>query len=83
MKLDGCQMRRPTHKKELFAIVHCLDKTKVYPNNMSLKYNGRQIQVSANILRWHDTLALMRVDLIHKPGYENVVSDVLSRHEEF
>ena len=29
------------------------------------------------------TLALMNVDLIHKPSHDNVAPDVLSRREEF
>ena len=91
-KLNGCQRRWPTHKKELFAVVHCLKtwqhylglhKTKVYTDNVSLKYFEIQAQVRAKQLRWHDTLALMNVDLIHKPGSDNVVSDALSRREEF
>ena len=51
--------------------------------NMSLKYFETQTQVSVKPLRWQDTLVLMKVDLIHKPGHGNVVSDVLSRQEEF
>ena len=91
-KLDGCQRKWPTHEKELFAVVHCLKtwqhylglhKTKVYTDNVSLKYFETQAQVSAKQLRWHDTLALMNVDLIHKPGRDNVVPDALSRREEF
>ena len=39
--------------------------------------------MSAKQLRWHDTLALMNVDFIHKPGRDNVVPDALSRQEEF
>lgn len=90
-KLDGCQRRWPTHEKELFAVVHCLKtwqhylglhKTKVYTDNVSLKYFETQAQMSAKQLRWHDTLALMNVDLIHKPGRDNVVPDALSRKEE-
>jgi len=34
-------------------------------------------------LRWHDTLALLDVELIHTPGQDNVVLDALSRKEEF
>ena len=91
-KLDGCQRRWPTHEKELFVVVHCLKmwqhylglhKTKVYTDNVSLKYFETQAQVNAKQLRWHDTLALMNVDLIHKPGRDNVVPDALSRQEEF
>jgi hypothetical protein len=91
-KLDGCQRRWPTHEKELFVVVHCLKtwqhylglfKTKVYTDNVSLKYFGTQVHMNAKQLRWHDTLVLMNVDLIHKPGRDNVVPDVLSRKEEF
>ena len=39
--------------------------------------------MSAKRLRWHDTLALMNVDLIHKPSRDNMVPDELSRREEF
>ena len=87
-KLDGCQRRWPTHEKEFFVVVHCLKtwqhylglyKTKVYTDNVSLKYFETQAQVSAKQLRWHDTLALMNVDLIHKLGCDNVVPDALSR----
>ena len=60
-----------------------LHKTKVYTNNVSLKYFETQAQVSAKQLRWHNTLALMNVDLIHKLGYDNMVPDALSRWEEF
>ena len=39
--------------------------------------------MTAKQLRWYDTLALMNVDLIHKPGKENVVPDALSRKDEY
>jgi hypothetical protein len=87
MKLHGRQRRRPTHENELFAVVHCLEmwqhdlglhKTKVYMENVSLNYFETQVQVSAKPLRWHDIWALMKVDLIHKPGHGDVVPDVLS-----
>ena len=39
--------------------------------------------MNAKQLRWHNTLALMKVDLIHKPGRDNVVPNALSRREEF
>jgi hypothetical protein len=32
--------------------------------------------------RWHDTLALLDVELIHKPGWDNVVPDALSKKEK-
>ena len=91
-KLDGCQRMWPIHEKEFFAVVHCLKtwqhylglhKTKVYMDNVSLKYFEKKAHMSAKKLRWHDTLVLMNVDLIHKPGRDNMVSDVLSRKEKF
>ena len=39
--------------------------------------------MSAKQLRWHDTLALMNVDLIHKPDRDELVPDALNRKEEF
>jgi hypothetical protein len=91
-KLDGTQTKWPTHEKEMFAVVHCLKtwqhylglhQTKVFTDNVSLKYFESQAKVTAKQLRWYDTLALMNVDLIHKPGKENVVPDALSRKDEF
>jgi hypothetical protein len=55
-----------------------LHKTKVYMNNVTLKYFGAHAQISAKPLRWHDTSVLMKVDLIHKVAHENMVQDVLS-----
>jgi hypothetical protein len=37
----------------------------------------------AKHLQWHDTLAFMDIKLIHKPGKNNVVLDVLSHKEEY
>jgi hypothetical protein len=55
----------------------------VYKENVSLKYFGTQMQVSAKPLRWHDTLALIKVDLIHKASHDNMVRDVLSEQKLF
>ena len=60
-----------------------LHKTKVYTDNVSWKYFGTQVQVSAKPFKWHDTLALMKVDLIHKVGHHNMVRDLVSEREEF
>ena len=90
-KLDGTQINWPTHEKEMFAVVHCLKtwqhylglhKTKVFTDNVSLKYFETQAKVTPKQLRWYDTLVLMNVELIHKPGRENVVPDALSRKDE-
>ncbi len=34
-------------------------------------------------LKWHDTLAFLDVELIHKLGHGNVVHDALNRKKEF
>ena len=50
---------------------------------MSLKYIGSHAPMSAKPLQWHSTLALMKVNLIHKEAHDNIVWDVLSYLEEF
>lgn len=90
-KLTGSQLRWPTHEKELYAIVHCLKswrhyvggrKTKVFTDNISLKYLDSKAQATPKELRWYDTIISMDVELIHKPGRDNLVPDALSRREE-
>ncbi|KAL3675137.1 hypothetical protein R1sor_025085 [Riccia sorocarpa] len=87
-KLSDRESRWPTHEKELYVVVYCLKKwqhylglhkTKVYIDNISLKYFESMDRVTPKQLRWHDTLALMDVDLNHKPGRENVVPDAKSK----
>jgi hypothetical protein len=46
-------------------------------------YVVTQTHVNAKPLRGHDTLMLMKVDLIHKPGRDNVELDALSKRDEF
>ncbi|KAL3692137.1 hypothetical protein R1sor_005788 [Riccia sorocarpa] len=91
-KLSDREARWPTHEKELYLVVYCLKKwqhylglhkTKVYTDNISLKYFESMDRVTPKQLRWHDILALMDVNLIHKLGRENVVPDALSRKEEY
>ena len=55
----------------------------MYTDNVYLMYFGTHAQVSTKPLQWHNTLAVMKVDLIHKPGHGNVVSDALNGQEEF
>lgn len=54
-KLMGSQLRWPTHEKEVFTIVHCLKtwrhylgslKTKVFTDNISLKYLETKAQAT-------------------------------------
>jgi hypothetical protein len=90
-KLTGSQVRWPIHEKEFYAIVQCLKlwrhyvggrKTRVYTDNISLKYMETKMQATPKELRWYDTIVSMDVELIHKLGKDNVVADALSRREE-
>jgi hypothetical protein len=58
-------------------------KIKVCTDNVSLQYFEIQPKASMKQLKWHDTLALLDVELIHKPRWDNVVPDALNRKEEF
>jgi hypothetical protein len=42
-------------------------------DNVSLGYLETQPKAMAKQLRWHDTFAPMDIELIHKPGKNNVV----------
>ena len=64
-----------------FLMERCMI-TKIYTDNVSLKYFDIQTQVRAKQLRWHDTLALMNMELIHKLGRYNVMPDTLSNREK-
>ena len=57
-------------------------KTKVFIDNISLKYLDSKLHASAKELRRYDTTISMDVELIHKPRRHNLVSDALSRREE-
>jgi hypothetical protein len=91
-KLVGAQLKWPTHKKELFALINCLKawqhylgfhKTKVFTDNVSLRYFETQPKAMAKELHWHDTLALMDMKLIHKLGKSIMVPYALSCKEEY
>ena len=55
---------------------------KVFTDNISLKYLDLKAQTTPKELRWYDTIISMDVELIHKPGRDNLVPDALSRREE-
>jgi hypothetical protein len=42
-----------------------------------------QAQVSAKPFRWHNTLVLMKLDLIHKMGHDNMVQDAHPNNEQY
>jgi uncharacterized membrane protein YeiH len=80
--LWGSIMMVMNSQKELYVVVCCLKawhhylgthKTKVYIDNVSLRYFETQLRVSTKQLKLHDTLALLDVELIHKLRWDNVV----------
>ncbi len=52
-------------------------------NNVSLRYFETQPRAITKQLCWHDTLALMDIELIHRPNKDNVVPYALSCKEEY
>jgi hypothetical protein len=90
-KLSETKRRWPTHEKEMWAIIHCLKTwghyigskdVVVWIHNVTLKYFATQPKLSSKQVRWQDTLALFNVDIRHKPGKENIVSDALSQKHQ-
>ncbi len=90
-KLSETERRWPTHKKEMWAVIHCLKTwghyigskdVVVWIDNVTLKYFSTQPKLSSKQVRWQDTLALFNVDIRHKPRKENIVPDALSRKHQ-
>ncbi len=52
-------------------------------DNVFLKYFETQPRATMKQMWWHDTLALMDIELICKLGNDNVVLDVLNYREEY
>jgi hypothetical protein len=58
-------------------------ETKVFTDNISIKYLDTKAQTSQKELRWYDTIVGSNVVLIHKLGCNNIVPNALSRKEEY
>ncbi len=83
-KLSETEQRWPTHKKEMWVVIHCLKTwghyidskdVVVWIDNVTLKYFSTQPTLSSKQVRWQNTLVLFNVDIQHKPGKENIVPD--------
>ena len=59
-----------------------LEYTKVYNGQRFGAYFETQPKITPKQWPWVDVLACFNVDLIHKPGRDNVVADALSRRQK-
>ncbi len=91
-KICGAQLQWTIHEKRLYVDMCCLKmwqhyfgmhKTKTFMDNVSLKYFETPPKALIKQLRWHNTLALLDVELIHKLGWDNVILDVMNNKKEF
>ena len=87
-KLNIHQVNYPVHDKEMYAIMHALDKWrpfllgkhfKVYIDHRSLTHLKTQPNLNQRQLRWMERAADYDCEILYKPGKENVVADALSR----
>lgn len=87
-KFSEQEMRWSTHEKEILAVLHCLRKwrhyvqdkhTKVFTDNISLRYFQSQPKLRPKQARWQDFITEFDLYIVHKPGKANVLPDVLSR----
>jgi len=90
-KLNETKRRWPTHEKEMWAVIHCLETwghyisskdVVVWTDNVTLNYFATQPKLSSKQVRWQNTLALFNVDIRHKPGKDNVVAYAPSRKHQ-
>lgn len=84
--LNETQRRWPVHEREMFAIVHALEKFDcflrgrtfdVFTDNSSLQWV--QTTQSGKVARWASRLAEYNMTIKHRKGKTNVVADYLSR----
>ena len=87
-KLNLHQRNYPVHDKEMYAIMHALDRWrpfllgrhfKVYTDHRSLVYLKTQPNLNQRQLRWMERAADYDCEILYKSGKENVVADALSR----
>lgn len=57
-------------------------KTKVFTDNISLKFLDTKAQATPKQLRWYDTIMSIDVELIFKPGRDNLMLNTLNQKEE-
>ena len=89
-KLDASKQRYNTHKKEMTAVIHCLDIWKHYlmgtwlvvvSDNVANTFFKTQKKLTAKQARWQEFLADFDFVWMHKQGRYNQVANALSRKE--
>src|SRR5213078_3120564 len=87
-KLNVHQLNYSVHDKEMCAIMHALERWrpfllgqhfKVYTDHRSLVHFNTQSNLNQRQLRWQEKAADYDMEILYKPGKENVVADALSR----
>ena len=87
-KLNSHQLNYSVHDKEMCAIMHALERWrpfllgrhfKVYTDHRSLVHFKTQSNLNQRQLRWQEKAADYDMEILYKPGKENVVADALSR----
>ena len=87
-KLNTYQLNYAVHDKEMCAIMHALERWrpfllgrhfKVFTDHRSLIHFKTQSNLNQRQLRWQEKAADYDMEILYKPGKENVVADVLSR----
>src|SRR6266496_3551504 len=87
-KLNSHQLNYSVHDKEMCAIMHALERWrpfllgrhfKVYTDHRSLVHFKTQSNLNQRQLCWQEKVADYDMEILYKPGKENVVTDGLSR----
>lgn len=88
-RFDQAQSSWPTHDKELFAVLSCLQHwrhlvenghtTIVETDHNPLQHFMSQLNLNKRQRRWLDAFAEFDFRIVYKRGSENVVADQLSR----
>ena len=88
-KLNECQQRYSTYKKELFAVVYCLRLFDTYvwgrrdlvifTDHKPLTHMKESPALSQPLQQWLDVLNDYSFEIKHRPGILNVIPDALSR----
>ena len=92
-KLQGAEVRYPTHEKELLAIKDALQKWHHYIENGlpitiitdhdSLKYMNTVQKPSKRLARWIDEFQQYNLIIKYRPGSQAIVPDAISRRPDF